>query len=187
MAKETDQIMMSKADLKELVSDINKEYKDKLDSAATEIERLKLTLERQEKLNDLTATKRDPNAPKIEVRHNPANFNPIDQHARLAKPYIQANKDKYYRYINSRSDQASSRRAQGFEPVKDAKGNEVRYHDSLLAEMPRRQFEEEIVKPVQDLRDHKRRSIKSDFEAVADREGIKTFGDVTYDKGDTNG
>jgi hypothetical protein len=183
MAKD-ETLSMSKSDLKELLGDINKEYQAKLESATNEIERLKATLEMQDRQrNAIKKNDRPEGLPKVQVL---GSFAPIDHQGMLAKPFIEKNKDRYYRFINSRPDAASLRKAQGFEPVLDQKGGEVRYHDSILASMPRRAFEETIVKPVQQLREHKRNAIQHQFESEAEKAHVEVFGKVTYDKGESN-
>lgn len=176
----SDEMKVSKADLKEALADLNKEYKAKLDKATDEVARLKATLEMQEAKSKLQKPDERPkDAPRVQVI---GNFNPIDQHGKLAKPYMDANPDKHYRFIRSKPDEVSLRRSQGFEPVMDKKGAEVRHYDTILASMPKTQFEETIAKPIKDLREFRRRSIGQRFHAEGEALGVQTFGDVTYDK-----
>jgi hypothetical protein len=183
MAKEKEEeITITKSDLKEALDELNKEYKDKLDAANSKIEELRATLEMQDAKQSILKPNTQPEgAPKLEVI---GNFNPIDHQGMLAKPYKEKNPDQYYRYINSKPDEASLRLAQGFKTVRDEKGNEVRYYDSVLASMPKRQFEETIAKPIQDLKKHRRGSAETQFHETGDALGVKTFGEVTYDKGE---
>jgi hypothetical protein len=109
-------------------------------------------------------------------------FGPKDRLASMSEDFVKNNPDKHYRFINTHQTVYALRRAQGYEPVKDANKEEVRYMDCVLASMPKNRFQEEIVKPRESLSRHHHGDTLSSFKEAGAELGVKTFGEIKYDK-----
>lgn len=76
----------------------------------------------------------------------------------FAKPYIEAEPEKQFRFVFAHQEVLPQRRMYGWEPVKDTNGNEVRFGDQVLASMPKRRYQTEIVSRREAKVEHKRRA-----------------------------
>ncbi len=85
-------------------------------------------------------------------------MSPKNIYAEYAKPYVTADKSKQYRYCLDHRDALIQRRMYGWEPVKDEKGNDVRFGDQVLTSMSRTKYQETIAIPRQKRIEHKRQA-----------------------------
>jgi hypothetical protein len=109
---------------------------------------------------------------------------PIDHQEAVAKPY-KTDPSKTYRFINKDNEALYQlRRYQGYEPIKDDSGNEVRYMDGVLAQMPKAQYDETIgaqTKARKMLKKQAAADAKENFKEMGRRLGIETEGHVSVD------
>ena len=178
-------VTMSKDELKQLMTDTMEEYKKEIESAKDEIERLKKTYERDEDIRYLKNRGQfaDEN---LEVRQL-GPLGPIDhQQVAIDNAGVRDKlKGKKARFVSTNSELNSLRRAQGYEPVLDKDGNEVRYMDGVLMAMPEKRWEEEIAKPTKVRRDIHRRAIRENFEETGRKHGVETYGEgIQFDEGE---
>jgi hypothetical protein len=110
----------------------------------------------------------------------------IDRGALFMKPFQEKNPDRKYRFISGHPSMLPLRRLDGWEPVKDANGNEERFGDHVLASMSQEKFQKEVVEPRDRMVEHRRRANAALFENNAKNETngkIKFHGnyEVKYD------
>jgi len=117
----------------------------------------------------------------VPTRIQVLSFGPKDRLSIMSAEYMKQNPDRHYRFINTHQTVYALRRAQGYEPVKDAKGEDVKYMDCVLASMPENRFQDEIVKPKEALSKHHHGDTLAAFKDTGTEEGIKTFGEIKYD------
>lgn len=160
------------------------ELKAKLAEAETSNERLQLSLDLQEKTLDAKNPDRlIPREGKIEVGMS---FNPDNIMDQVAAPYKKADPGSQFRYISTHPTVYPLRRGQGYTPVKDSEGNEVKLTDAVLAKMPRRQYEQEILGPRNAKKGNRLQELAEHFhEEGSQYPGIKTTGTIKYDDGGT--
>lgn len=157
-----------------------KDLTGKLREATTQNEKLRAALELQEAKRGARGEGKA--TPGLDVI---GSYTPTDIHSVMSAPYRDNNPSRHYRFISNHKDLRSLRRSQGYVPVVDKGGNEVRYMDTTLASMPKKQYVAQILKPKEKLREHRRGAIKNQFYEQAEKvKGIKPFGDIHYDKGE---
>lgn len=173
-------VTMSKEQLDKLIEDIRAEASAKIEEAVSQVDKLKVKYEQQEAESYV---KRQ-GAESIEVRPN-RDFGPPDRLDLIANEHGGKLKGKASRFVTDRPEIRSLRRSQGYEPVRDEDGAEVRYMDSVLMAMPERKYREEIAKPIADRRQINRRAVVDRFKGSAERSGVKVEGDgIKYDTGE---
>jgi hypothetical protein len=153
-----------------------------LEDAMTSNERLRISLELQEKKLHLEKPETaGVGASKIEygISYNPDNV--LD---RVAEPFKKEDPGSEFRFISNHPTVRPLRRGQGYEPVKDKDGNEVQCIDVTLAKMPRSRYEQEILAP----RKAKKaggtlKEIAERFHQAGAEAGVKTSGTIKYDSG----
>jgi hypothetical protein len=151
------------------------DLRDQLKNAETVNDRLRISLELQEAKTAPT----DPMKPSGIV-YGPS-FNPPNILEKVAVPYTKAEPDQHFRYISTHPSVYALRRGQGYEPVLDAKGAEVRQGDVVLAKMPKARFNEEVLQPRQDSVNLRKEAIEQRFHDEGKSLGVKTFGKISYD------
>jgi len=151
-----------------------------LSDAKDENARLKATLEAQEAKH----IAKHPEAGEAKSIQVLGPLGPVDHLSRMAAPFEKDNPGHKFRFINTNPNLLSVRRGQGFEPVKDAKDQEIRYMDTVLASMPKERFKAEILAPRQLLKDHRRKAIAKNFHEYGKDLGVETEGTITFDKGE---
>ena len=171
-------ITITKGQLESALQTIVADYSQKMVQADNKIEQLKLTLEMQERKDGV----KNPIRSRIKV--TAVDHGPPDHQSSLVKLYQKQLKGKYYRFANNRPDIRSLRRAQGYEPILDDKGHEVRYIDGVLMAMPRERHKDTIVQPREEKKKFRRGEIARRFHDEGQKQRIETFGDITYDEGD---
>jgi hypothetical protein len=88
------------------------------------------------------------------------------------------------RYGNTRPDAMARRRSQGYEPVLDESGNQIRVGDMVLLKISKEKHEKVIAEPLRARREARRsivRNLAESFHETGRRLGVKTSGDITYD------
>jgi len=175
--KNPDVIQLTPKELNKALKAIVEDYTAKMATAENKIEELKLTLEMHGAKDELGK----PEKSKVElvaVTHGP-----MDHQAALVELHQEKLKGKVPRFVNNRPDIRSLRRAQGYDPILDKDGIEVRYIDGVLMAMPEKRHEKEIREPKKRLREFRRKAIARKFHERGKALGVDTYGDITYDKG----
>ncbi len=163
---------MTPDDYERIIADL----KSKLKDSETYNDKLKISLELQDAKQ---AKNRIPDLPIISTGPS---FNPMNILDKTAEPYLKTGSDQQFRYISTNPNLYALRRSQGYEPVKDAKGDEVRHMDAVLAKMPKARFEKEVVEPRKNIREMKKAAIDQRFHDVGAELGVTTFeGKIKYD------
>ena len=175
-------LTMTMEQLKELKEIIIEETSAKLLMDPDYREKLRLQLERDSAIRKVEA-RGDFADPAVKMIRS-GSLTPIDHQEAVARPY-KTDPSKTYRFINK--DNATLyqlRRYQGYQPIKDAEGNEVRYMDGVLAEMPKAQYEATIGAQTQARKMLKKQAAKDahdNFLEMGARMGLKTEGNVQID------
>lgn len=172
-------IQLTPDQLNKALKAIVEDYTTKMATAENKIEELKLTLEMHGAKDELGK----PTKSKVEivaVRHGP-----MDHQQALVDLHQAKLVGKSARFVNNRPDIRSLRRSQGYEPILDKDGNEVRYIDGVLMAMPEKRFEKEIREPKKRLKEFRRKAIARKFHERGKQMGVETYGDITYDKGES--
>lgn len=170
-------ITMTREQLEELKRSIIEETARRMEDAPY-MERIKLALERQEATREVDVQGQFAD-PALRVITG-GSLAPLDHQEALARPY-KTDPSMVYRFINKTDDNLHRlRRAQGYEPIRDANGNEVRYMDGVLAQMPREQYDETIgaqTKARKILKKQASKKHSEEFIEMGRREGLKMLGD----------
>jgi len=174
-----DNIQLAPDQLNKALKAIVEDYTAKMATAENKIEELKLTLEMQGAKDELGK----PTRSKVEVVA--VMHGPMDHQAALVNLHQEKLKGKVARFVNNRPDIRSLRRSQGFDPILDKDGNEVRYIDGVLMAMPEKRHEKEIRGPKKRLKEFRRKAISRKFHERGKQLGVETYGDITYDKGES--
>lgn len=184
-AKPIESIVPPREDLITMTPEQLAELKQQIIAEATKaitegdyFERMRVSLERDSALREVE-NKGQFADPALKVIRS-GSLTPIDHQEATVAPF-KTDPSKMYRVINKANEELLQlRRFQGYEPVKDADGNEVRYMDGVLAEMPKRKYEETIGAQVQARKLLKRQGSKNaanDFIEMGRRSGLKVEGD----------
>lgn len=182
-------VTMTKSELEELKESIRESMRDEI-REATGPDKLKKILEQNSVIKDLTDSGEERIGGRVQVNSNPtlANMKPIDMQARIAKEYADQLKGKVPRFVSTNAELRSLRRFQGYEPVRDAEGNEVRYVDGVLMGIPAERYAEEIEKPRQQRKAMAKPDRTEQFFEKVREAGLEPYGDgITYDQEVTNG
>lgn len=171
-------ITMTEEQLADLRKSILEETSEILKEMSDERDRLRAQLERDSALKQVE-NKGQFADPSLRVIRN-GTLSPVDHQSAVAAPYINDPSMKY-RFIN-RTNEAlyALRRHQGYEPILDEDGNEVRYMDGLLTKMPMRKYEETILAERNARKLLKKQAAKNaseNFVEIARREGVEVTGD----------
>lgn len=107
-------------------------------------------------------------------------LSPIDHQEAVVGPH-KTDKSMKYRVINNHDDTLNSlRRYQGWIPVLDVDGHEVRFMDGTLAKMPKEKYDETIgarVTANKLLRGQAQATRAKEFAEQGAKDGLSTFGD----------
>ena len=171
-------ITMTEEQLAELRKSIVKETAEILKQEDDKRERLRVQLERDSALKKVD-NKGQFADPAMRVIRS-GTLSPVDHQSAVAAPYTTESSMKY-RFIN-RTNEAlyALRRHQGYEPILDESGNEVRYMDGLLTKMPMRKYEETILAETRARKMLKKQAAHNaaeNFAEMARREGVEVTGD----------
>lgn len=176
-------VTLSKKELDDLIETVRKDAAEKVDEAVSQVEKLKIKYEQQEAESYLKRRGEETNS-KITVRPN-RDFGPPDGMDLIAKEHSAKLKNKAARFVTDRPEIRSLRRSQGYEPIRDGDGAEVRYMDSVLMAMPERKYQEEIAQPIAERKAVNRRAVVERFKGSAENAGVKVDGDgIKYDVGE---
>ncbi len=162
------------------------ELKDKIVAETTQAimesedfrERLRLQLEQASALRtvDKQGQFSDPGVKMVQS----GSLGPIDHQEAVVGPY-KTDKLMKYRVINNHDDTLNAlRRYQGWKPVLDVDGHEVRYMDGTLAEMPKIKYDETVGAHIQAnklLRSQTQTGRAEKFAEEGAKDGLQTFGD----------
>ena len=175
--EKADLVVTSRADLEAIIKDIVKAYDVKIEAADNRIDQLSLTVEMHEKKAAVGKTKGSG------IKVTPRNYNAPDHMSILADAHKGKLKDKIGRFVNNRPDMRSLRRYQGYDPILDDKGKEIRYMDGVLMGIPIEKHKEEIQKPREERKRFRAESVGSRFKEDAAKAGVEVIGEgITYDK-----
>lgn len=153
----------------------------KLANAETANERLKVSLELQEKKLHL-AKPETAGVGASGIQYG-VSYNPDNVLDRVAEPYKKANPDSEFRFISRHPTVYPLRRGQGYEPVTDKDGNEVQCVDVTLAKMPRQRFEKEVLAQRKAKNVGRVKDIEKQFHNAGAEAGVQTSGTIEYDGG----
>jgi hypothetical protein len=174
-------VSMSKADLDVLVDSVRARYDEEIESLKGHVERLSKELEKKEKVSYLNRRGQEGLKSKgIEINQKRA-LNPVDHQSKLVEEHKEKLKGKRSRFVTNNESLRSLRRAQGYEPVRDEDGNEVRYMDGVLMGIPERRYEEEIASDREYRKSLRRQQLRENFKDKAAESGMDTFGDIDFD------
>lgn len=155
----------------ELIKQCLAKYNPLIEAAGNQMDRARVVLEMQEELK------------KIEVDGNWGTITAQSftnrQLEQLEMPHRSFHKK--LRWGNIRPDLHSKRKAQGYRDVKQA-GQEVKFGDAVLMEMPKSQYKEEIDAPREAEKARRKGAIENEFHDVGRANRVKTFGEITYDR-----
>lgn len=173
---------MSDAEIEALKDSIRAEFAPQLKDAADQIDRLKKSLEMQETLQKIDRRGEENETAHVIKISQRGPLGPVDQHGRLAEQFKEQLKGKKARFVTTADETLNSiRRGEGYKPVLDEEGNEVRYIDGTLMAMPEREYEEKVAKPKRERAAIHRSQIKDRFENVGKAEGVETSVSIKYD------
>lgn len=171
-------ITMSAAELGKLKDNIMAETAKMLMGDVDFRDKLRISLERDSAIRTVNAKGQFAD-PGLKVNQSRP-LGPIDHQEAVIAPF-KTDESMKYRMINNRDETLRAiRHYQGWIPVRDLEGNEVRYMDGILAKMPKEKHAETIGAVVEEnkrLRGHGRDTTKERFEEAAAKEGFETFGD----------
>ncbi len=168
-----DEAMITKSEVAELID-------KKLDNYMIEMRKL---MERK-------YPEPDPATPRSSIQvigpRGPANI-----YDKFAKPFKESDPDKAFRFVYNHPDNLPLRRMKGWDPVKDEKGNEVRFGDHVLASMSKNRYKEEVIDAKAAKVAHKRQATANFMEEkfaeaqedMKDKSSVRFSGtyDVKYD------
>lgn len=161
------------------------ELKDKIVAETTQMimesedfrEKLRLNLEQASALKTVENQGQfaDPGVRMVQS----GSLGPIDHQEAVVGPY-KTDKLMKYRVINNHDDTLNAlRRYQGWHPVLDVDGHEVRFMDGTLAKMPKEQYDETIgarITANKLLRGQKQADRARTFAEEGAEDGLQTFG-----------
>lgn len=172
-----DMLMMSVEQLNEIKQQIAAETAKMLAESPDMIEKLRLTLERDSAIKKVDARGQFAD-PALKIIQS-GSLAPLDHQEAVAKPH-KTDPSKVYRFINKTNEALHElRRHQGYEPVKDEDGNEVRYMDGVLAAMPKERYDQEIRAQTEArklLKKTSARKAAEEFKEMANRQGSGSIG-----------
>jgi hypothetical protein len=177
-------VTMSKSELKDLMGEIKSDFAEQIKNAEDRYEKLKLTYERDDAIHQVK-NKGEFADTSVKIRQL-GPLGPIDHQQRAIQTagVDDKLKGKAARFVNTNAELTSLRRSQGYEPVLDKKGNEVRYMDGVLMAMPQDRYDKEIIEPTRIRKEIHKAAIGQDFKETAAKNRVETFGDgIQYDGG----
>lgn len=183
--KKEEMVTMSKADLEKLLSDVRSDFEKRIAESDDRIEKLKLKYEKESAEKHIR-TKGEYADKDLKIRQV-GPLGPIDHQARSidVAGVRDKLKGKRARFVSTNAELRSLRRSQGYEPVLDKEGNEVRYMDGTLMAMPADRYENEIAEPARVRKELHKRAITNRFREDAAAAGVEVIGDgIKYDGGD---
>lgn len=141
-------------------------------------ERLRLQLEQSSAMRSIDIRDRVADPALIVMQSGP--LGPIDHQEAAVAPF-KTDKSMKYRVINHRDETLNAvRRYQGWEPVRDKDGHEVRFMDGTLASMKIAKYDETIGAQTRAKKMLRRQSAELEterFKETAQSKGFETFGE----------
>lgn len=174
-------IQMSKSDLDTLIEGVVQKHNSEISEMKSHVERLEGELKKREQVSYLQRRGQESLRSKGVEVHQSRPLNPIDHQSQLVKENADKLKGKQPRFVTNNESLRSLRRAQGYEPVRDEDGNEVRYMDGVLMGIPERRYKEEIESDREYRKSLRRQQLKSNLEQRGAESGVETFGDIDFD------
>lgn len=177
-------VTMSRAELNDLLNEVKSDFAEQIKNAEDRMEKLRLSYERDDAVHRIK-NKGEFADPALKIQQL-GPLGPIDHQQRAIKAAGVEDqlKGKAARFVNTNAELSSLRRSQGYEPVLDKKGNEVRYMDGVLMAMPQSRYDEEIAKPAKVRKQIHKAAIGQDFKETAAKNNVEVFGDgIQYDGG----
>lgn len=175
-------VQMTKEQLEDLKRVIIEETSAKMMMDPDFRDKLRLQLERDSAIKKVNAKGQFAD-PALKVIQS-GSLTPVDHQEAVAKPY-KTDPSKTYRFINKDNEALYQlRRYQGYTPIKDESGNEVRYMDGVLADMPKAQYDETVGAQREARKMLKKQAAKNaheNFIEMGERMGLKTEGSIKID------
>lgn len=169
-------IQMTPEQLKELREQIVKETTEKM-MESDYVDRMRASLERDSALRKVDNQGQFAD-PALKVIRS-GSLAPIDHQEAVVAPH-KTDSSKKYRVVNKANEELYQlRRYQGYEPVRDEDGNEVRYMDGVLAAMPKARYEETIEAQTNARKMLKKQAAKAQTEKFIEmgrRSGLEVTG-----------
>lgn len=174
-------VTMSKQELKDTMKEVMDEYDKRIQEAESRMEKLQLEYEKKEKKSYINRRGQESTANRIQVNQS-GPLNPIDHQSRLLEQHKDKLKGKVPRFVTTGNEELYSlRRTQGYEPVRDEDGNEVRYMDGVLMAMPEGRYREDVQKPKEERKALHRSSIEENFKQQGESQDVRTEGNIQFD------
>ncbi len=183
-ADKAELVQMSVADFKAMLSEVVKTFNEEIGEMRTQQDKLVATLERESTVQNIKSARTGgPAVQVIGVNYTPKTATDIIEEK--YKDKIDGTERK--RWVNTRETLRSLRRAQGWTPILDEKGDEVRVGDTSLMKMSEERYQREVRGPQNAQRDDRRRatkeSVDSDLRETAKRAGAQVVGPgIVYDE-----
>lgn len=181
-------VSMTKGELEELLDKVREDFGKQI-KEATGPDKLRAVLERESAIDEIRNSGEERMAGRVKVLRNPAtyaNLKPLDRQQMIAKEHAEKLKGKVPRFVNNDADLRAMRRYQGYEPILDDEGNEVRYVDGVLMAMPEKRYNEEILEPRRARKALAEADRASDFQNRVKglSDGVEVIGSgISYDDG----
>jgi mRNA-degrading endonuclease RelE of RelBE toxin-antitoxin system len=172
---------MSKEDLDTLIDSVVKKHNSEISEMKGHVKRLEAELKKREEVSYLERRGQESLKSKGVEVHQARPLNPIDHQAQLVKENKDKLKGKVARFVTNNESLRSLRRAQGYEPVRDEDGDEVRYMDGVLMGIPEQRYKQEIESDREYRRSLRRQQLKNNLEERGAESGVETFGDIDFD------
>lgn len=174
-------VTMSKDQLKETMREVMSEYDKRIEDAESRMEKLQLEYEKKEKQSYMNRRGKESTSRRIQVNQT-GPLNPIDHQGRLVEKHKDKLKGKAHRFVTTSNEELLSlRRSQGWEPVHDEDGNEVRFMDGVLMAMPEGRYEKDVQQPKEERKALHRSSIEENFKSQGESQDVQTEGNIQFD------
>ena len=176
-----DLVQMTHEQLAQLKADIVSEFDQRIRDAEDRFKALEETYKKQEALAFVDRRGEPTGVEGVEIMQR-GPLGPIDHQGRIVKEYADKLKGKKARFVTTSDPELRAlRRSQGYEPVRDEDGNEVRYMDGVLMAMPERKYEETIKAPKIARKKRHAAGIENKFKETAEALGVESHGKISYD------
>lgn len=174
-------VTMSKSDLDSLIEQVEQRHNEQIADMKGHVEKLEQELKKREEVSYIKRRGEESLKSKgIEVNQKRP-LNPIDRQSKILEEHKDKLKGRRPRFVTNNESIRSLRRAQGYEPVRDEDGNEVRYMDGILMGIPEQRYKEEIEADREYRKSLRRQSLREHLQRQGEQSGVQTFGDIDFD------
>jgi hypothetical protein len=169
--------VFTKEQLDKVIAQVVSVYDEKITQLTDKFDKLAATYEKDDTVKYLKRRGEEIDR-SVQVLGPRVDMGPSDPMSALSSEFS-TDKNKYYRFVNNHKEIRSLRRYQGYEPVLDKEGNEVRYMDGVLMSMPLAKHDETIVAPREARKNVSKKNIEENFHQRASGQGVETFGTIS--------